>query len=167
MTADISADYFDAAPTADGVVVRMSANVAQTLSHRVGLLARFLETGEVDTPPGGLFRRKTTPDDVVRRMFPDAYPDRAESDAFRARHSAALGDSAPARRFIERCAAGCEHVLPRELVEEWLSVLGLVRFLTCERVGRQPDSPDLVWFTWAQEALVAALHPDWFSPGPR
>ncbi|GAA4423198.1 DUF2017 family protein [Actinokineospora soli] len=161
---NVSDDHFDAAPTGDGVLVRMSDNVAEVLGHRIGLLARFLETGEVDTPPGGLFRRKTTPEDVVRRMFPDVYADRAEADAFRARHTAVLGDSGPARRFVARCAAGSEHVLPRAEVEEWLGVLSQVRFLTLDRDRAPKPHPDLVWFDWALSALLLALHPDWLRP---
>ncbi|MFC5289427.1 DUF2017 family protein [Actinokineospora guangxiensis] len=164
MTADISEDYFDAAPAADGVVVRMSANVAATLAHRVERLARFLETGEVDAAPGGLLRRRTTAEDVIRRMYPDVYPDRAAADGFRQRHSAALGDSRAARALVFRCSAQTQHVLSREEAEGWIGALGLVRFLTAERTGRGGDAADLVWFSWAQEALVGALHPDWLSP---
>lgn len=163
MNPDVSDDYFDAAPVADGVAVRMSDNVAATLAHRVGQLARFLETGEADLPPGGLFRRRTTADDIVRRMFPDPYPDRAESDAFRTRHTAALGDSGPARRVAARLSSASQHVLPRAEVEEWLSALSLVRYLASPR-GGGVDTPDLIWFTWAQEVLIAALHPDWVAP---
>ncbi|UVS78889.1 DUF2017 family protein [Actinokineospora sp. UTMC 2448] len=166
MNPDVSDDYFDTASTGDGVLVRMSDNVAATLTHHVERLARFLETGAVDAEPGGLFRRRTTSEDVARRMFPDAYPDRAESDAFRARHTAALGDSAAVRRFIHRCSTGSQHVLPREEADEWIGVLGMVRFVAFPRTGVRGDAPELVWFNWAQESLVAALHPDWFSARP-
>ncbi|MGW5055384.1 DUF2017 family protein [Actinokineospora sp. NPDC004072] len=163
MNPDVSADYFDAAVAADGVVVRMSDNVAATLAHHVEKLARFLETGALDPAPGGLFRKQTTAEEVVRRMFPDAYPDRGESDAFRARHTAALGDSGPARRFVQRCTAASQHVLPPAEADEWVGVLGMVRFLAFPRTGHRGEATELVWFNWAQEALVAALHPDWFS----
>ncbi|GAB3486912.1 DUF2017 family protein [Amycolatopsis cihanbeyliensis] len=160
---DLPADYFDALPAADGVLVRMSENVADTLAHHAEQLIVFLERGEV--PPGGsgLLRRGPTPESVGRRMFPDAYRNRAEAAAFRERHAAALRDTGAAHRVFARCCAGPMHTLPHAEVDDWLVTFGLARFVFLPRKGADPGMAG-TWLTHVQETLILATNPNLVLP---
>jgi hypothetical protein len=83
----------------DGVVMDMSENVAVVLAHIVDRLIKFLEHNEVERGPSA--------DKVRRRMFPDAYRDRAEARAFRDLVAAIIrgwsaSSAAPAPSWPER-----------------------------------------------------------------
>ncbi|ATE54124.1 DUF2017 family protein [Actinosynnema pretiosum] len=150
-------DHFDASPVGDGVLVRMSDNVARTLAHHLGLLARFLEDDVYPEPRRSLLRRRP-PRDVLAALFPDACPSRAESEDFRARHAAELRDAAPVRRVLERCATPTPFVLTRAEADDWLIALPLAR-----RLPRRPGPERVMveaWFAHAHEYLVLALRPD-------
>lgn len=167
---DVSEDFFDATAVGDGVAVRMSANVAETLAHLIGELIRFLETGDFEPHRSGMLRRTVTAAAVRRRMFPDAYRDRVEAEAFRERHSATLRDTGPARRVRQALAGGTIHVLTHAQVGDWLATFSLARFLTLDRKSKRLGMVG-TWLTYAQEALILATnvlgvvveHP----PGPR
>jgi hypothetical protein len=161
---EASEDQFDAVPVATGVLVRMSENVAVTLAHRVDLLIRFLEDGALEPVRSGILRRAVRPADVLLRMFPDAYPDRAESDAFRARHEAALRDSTAARRVKAHLIGDRSSVLSTADVDDWLATFGLARFLTMRRRGPHSDTPTLSWLNHVQQRLILAVDPQFRLP---
>ncbi|MGH3863714.1 DUF2017 family protein [Actinokineospora sp.] len=153
----MSEDFFDAAAVGDGVAVRMSANVAETLTHLAGELIRFLETGEVEPAKTGVFRRTVTAADVRRRMFPDAYRDRVEAEAFRERHSGRLRDPSAARRVRQTLTGGTNHVLSRAQVGDWISTFGLARFLTLDRKSKRLGMVGS-WVNHVQETLILATN---------
>lgn len=154
----VTDDYFDAVLASDGIAVRMSDNVAFILTHLVAQLIRFLETGELERQRRGPFRRTPSPDKVLRDMFPDAYRDRGEARAFRARHAAALRDSAAPRRVYARCASDTGYVITHAEVDDWLITLGLARFLVMSRDAPSPDMTG-IWIIHMQQCLIAAANP--------
>ena len=147
----ITDDYFDAVPVADGVAIRMSVNVAEIFTDLLHELLRFLEDGQ-----GA--RRGRSWDKVLRDMFPDAYRDRAEAQAFRERHAAALRDTAAVRRVRDRCVSGTTCEIDPAEVDDWVVALSLARFLHTRRNARKPADLD-IWINHAQAMLVAALNP--------
>jgi uncharacterized protein DUF2017 len=150
----VTEDYFDAVLVADGLLVRMSDNVALILTQLAGRLVRFLETGEVERQG----RRAPAPNKVLRRLFPDAYRDGAQARAFRDRHAAVLKDSNAPRLVHARCGGGTEHVIAHAEVDDWLVTLGLARFLTTPRGARTVDMTG-IWINHMQECLVTAINP--------
>jgi hypothetical protein len=154
----ITEDYFDAVLASDGIAVRMSDNVAHILTQLVVQLIRFLETGELEQQRQGIFRRGPTPTKVFNRMFPNAYRDTTESQAFHARHIVALRDSAAPRRVYARCATETAYVITHTDLDDWLITLGLARFLVQPRDAAMPDMTG-TWINYMQERLVITVHP--------
>jgi hypothetical protein len=150
-------DYFDAVPVGDGIAVRMAENVAATLADHVDRLIRFLETGETEQRRGGLFKRAASPDDVLKRMFPDAYRDSADATAFRLRHAAALRDTTAARRVHARCAGGAQHVLSPAEADDWITTFAKAQFLGTPRKGRKTD-PTTLWLAHVQNSVLSAMN---------
>jgi hypothetical protein len=152
----VTDDYFDAVPVSDGIAIRMSDNVAAILAQLVDRLIRFLENGELDSLPG--LRRGPSSDKVLQRMFPNAYRSAAESRAFRTRHAAALRDTAAARCVQARCASDTSYVINTAEVDDWVSTLGLARFLLFPRDTATTDITG-TWLNYMQECLIAAINP--------
>jgi hypothetical protein len=153
----VTDDYFDAVPMGDEIMVSMSDNVARTLAHLVDRLIRFLETGEVEERRATVFRHASS-DKVLRRMFPDAYRDHTEAQAFRDRHAALLKDTEAPRRVLARCTEDLAHILPRAEVDDWLVTMALARFLVLPRKGKQLGMTG-TWLNHVQECLVRVVNP--------
>lgn len=153
---DVSEDYFRAVLVPDGIALSMSANVAAVLANQAGKLIRFLETGEIERRRTGLLRRLVSQVDVERRMFPDVYRARAEADAFRERHAAALRDSAAAHRVRAWLTDTVDYIVPTDAVDDWLATFGPARFLTAPRTGTK-SGMTVAWLNHVQHALVHAL----------
>ncbi|EHR50796.1 hypothetical protein SacmaDRAFT_2553 [Saccharomonospora marina XMU15] len=156
---DITLDHFEAVRVADGVAVRMSANVAATLSHHAGELVRFLDADEV--PRGAFPRRTPAAATVLARMFPDAYRSRDQARAFRERHRDRLRDSAAARRVRDQLATAPTLVLGADDLDDWLTTFALARFLYSRRRRRRARF-DLTaaWFAFVLDSLVLAAAPE-------
>lgn len=154
---DVTPDYFDAVPSAGGVAVRMGANVAATLHHHADRLVRALEE------PGD-------PDEMLARLFGDAYPDRAASQDFRRRQARWLRDSSAPRRVRDQLAVAPNHVLSPPEVDDWLVTFALARFVDAppRRRRRRLSRPVLeeTWFNHVQESLVLAAHPELLGENP-
>ncbi|MFS8098771.1 hypothetical protein LFM09_16705 [Lentzea alba] len=149
-------DYFDAVAAGDGVLVRMTENAATTLAHLVSQLVAFLEREE--TLPGHKrLLRAMKPEDVRRRMFPDACGSRAASDDFRARFREVLTDPAPAHRVAQRLQEPTPLLVPFDELEDWHTTMALVRAL--HLATRAPDQMVVVWTKVVQEHLIVALEP--------
>lgn len=151
-------DYFDALPVVEGILVRMSDNVAATLAHHVGELIQFLEHDEVPPKRTGFLRRRLSAEDVLRRMFPDAYRDRATADDFRTRHASLLRDSTAPRRVRAQCLGGRSFLLDHQDMDDWMIALGLVRLMLHPRHGVDRSMTN-VWFWHMQDSLVLASNP--------
>nr|WP_190819638.1 ATP-dependent Clp protease adaptor ClpS [Saccharopolyspora pogona] len=160
-------DFFEARSTSDGVVVQMSGNVAETLAHHAEQLIHLLGSGVAEPARAGVLRRAASAD-LLGRMFPDTYRERAESAAFRQRHRAALQGTAAARRVHARCVGGTEHVLPRGDVTDWLTTFGLAKLMSLPReyARFKPADPGLAgaWLTHVQEKLILAAEPGYTTP---
>jgi hypothetical protein len=150
-------DYLDAVPVGDGIAVRMAENVAATLADHVDRLIRFLETGETEQRRDGLFKRAASPDDVLKRMFPDAYRDSVDATAFRLRHAAALRDTTAARRVHARCAGAAQHVLSPAEADDWITTFAKAQFLGTPRKGRKTD-PTTLWLAHVQDSVLSAMN---------
>ncbi|WP_033434897.1 DUF2017 family protein [Saccharothrix syringae] len=144
----ITADYFDAAPVPDGVLVRMAANVEDTLAHQITGLIGFLQAPAVTRAQARLHRR----------VFPDAYRSRAAARDFRGRHAADLHDTAAAERVLARCRERSPFVLDRSELQDWLSTVGLLRLLDEPRRGGR-RSVSGAWYGHIQDSLVLAADP--------
>ncbi|MER7082480.1 protein of unknown function [Saccharopolyspora kobensis] len=149
-------DFFAALPTNGGIAVRMADNVATVLAHRADRLIAFLDRGELEKRRSGLFGRVTTESDVLRRMFPDAYRDPSEAEAFRARHENALRDSAAAHRVRDRLRSGSTFVVPEPEVDDWIVTCSLARHLVAGRRSRRPGM-EFWWMNYVCDALVDAV----------
>ncbi|RKT87932.1 protein of unknown function [Saccharopolyspora antimicrobica] len=149
-------DFFAALPTNGGIAVRMADNVATVLAHHADRLIAFLERGELDKRRSGPFRRVTTESDVLRRMFPDAYRDSSDSEAFRVRHENALRDSAAAHRVRDRLRSGSTFVVPEPEVDDWIVTYALARYLIMDRRSRRPGM-EFWWMNYVCGALIEAV----------
>lgn len=156
-------DYIDAMAAGDGVLVRMSDNAAATLTHLITELVGFLERGEI--PQGHRRLRKPKAHEVRRRMFPDVYGSRAESEDFRARFREVLTDTTPAHRVIARLAEPMPFLVRFHELDDWHTIMGLVRAL--QRTKRVPDQTVIYWTLGVQEYLVLALDPNANNGWPR
>ncbi|SHE96425.1 DUF2017 family protein [Streptoalloteichus hindustanus] len=154
-------DYLEAVAAPDGVVVRMSENVAVVVEHILERLTRFLADGEAPGPRRWFgLRRAPSTEDLLDRMFPDAYQDSASTAAFRARHRSAMRAEAlaAAQRVRQRWAGQPLMYLERQDVDDWFVVAGLARFLFGGR-RRSRDVMEVVWLNFLMDRLVAASHP--------
>ncbi|GLZ33210.1 hypothetical protein Lesp02_53980 [Lentzea sp. NBRC 105346] len=157
MTESVFLDHFDAVVGGDGVLVRMSENVATTFGFHFDELIRLLDTGEPPDIRIGLFRRRPKLDDVLRKLFPDVYRDRADSDDFRSRHAALLRDCAAIRRVRARFGESTLLVVPHPEVVEWVQVTALLRNFHLVRCGQQCAT--VIWCKHVLEQLVLAVEP--------
>ncbi len=114
-------------------------------------------TFPVVVPEPGLLRRNSA-SGVARRVFPDAYRDRAESADFRARHRERLRDTGPAMRAAESCLTGSPFVLDADGVDDWISTMGFLSKLRSPLDGAL-TSVNGSWYTHIQPRLVPAADP--------
>ncbi|MFI7673610.1 DUF2017 family protein [Actinophytocola sp. NPDC049390] len=149
-------DDFDAVAVSDGIAVRMTDNVAETLTEMMRQLLRLLEDDRVE--PRGRFRRGRSPEAVLRDMFPDAYRDRREAQSFRQRHARVLRDTAAVRRVRDRVVAGTTHVIDQAEIDDWIIALGLSRFLFERRNARKTNELGC-WISHVQAMLAATINP--------
>lgn len=156
-------DYFDAVGAGDGVLVRMSDNVAATLTHLIGQLVAFFERSELPAEHRRLLR-KASARDVLRRMFPDACDSRAESDEFRTRFHELLTDTAPAHRVSKRLAEPTPVLVPFDEADDWHVTMALVRALNLARSA--PDQSVTEWTRAVQDHLIRAVEPKAFTGWP-
>ncbi|MCP2167752.1 DUF2017 family protein [Goodfellowiella coeruleoviolacea] len=167
------ADHGDVVRAGDGVVLRMSGNVAVTLRDVLERLARLLRDGRLpEERRGWRLRRPATADEVLRRMFPNAYTDSAHADWFRQRHLPALraGALAATERVLGRWGGAESAYLDLVEVDDWLMVLGLARFLFSARAGGGRTAPGVgsaagqaalttLWLNFLLERFVLAVCP--------
>jgi hypothetical protein len=110
---------------------------------------------------------------IRRRMFPDAYPRKTDSDAFRRRYDAEVRSAVATatRQVLSGCHEARTIELDRPALAAWFVGLGAVRWLYLDRTGtvnteRRPRISDATIATWLRcmhDALAQTLEPEAFA----
>ncbi|KAA2262596.1 DUF2017 family protein [Solihabitans fulvus] len=167
-----TADFVDVVAAADGVVLRMSENAAETFRFVLERVVALLERGEAPESGRRLFglRPARSAEQVLRQMFPDAYADSALAAGFRREHGEAQRAEALAavRRVLDGWAGAVSTYLERAEVDDWLRALGVARFAFAVRKGDRlvlggaaGKRSDLTaqWLAYLLESFVHTLCP--------
>lgn len=157
---------FQVVPVPDGVLVTMSTDALTVFRQTLLQLAALLERREVIETRRRAFglARPVSADDVLARMFPDAYADAASAMGFRQRHEATMHADvlAATGRVLDWDGTTPAH-LSGEDVDDWLMVIGAAQFLFVPRTrglrASVPTVPLQRWLSHVQHQLVMAVCP--------
>lgn len=107
---------------------------------------------------------------IRQRMFPDAYPNKTDSEAFRNRHEATMRSAVAAatRRVLASCHGAATIELDRTALADWFTALGAARWLYLDRTGtvntERPPRPDdatiAAGLQHMHDQLAQALEPE-------
>jgi hypothetical protein len=137
-----------------GVLLRLSPEERALVASLAGELRAQLDAG--------------TDEPSLRRLFPPAYDDEQDEQAYRELAGNGLLDGRRQALELLAATAGSDRLSPEE-ADAWLRALNDLRLVLGTRLDVQedallegPQSPELAlygYLSWVQEQLVAALAP--------
>ena len=137
-----------------GVLLRLSPEERALVASLAGELRAQLDAG--------------TDEPSLRRLFPPAYDDEQDEQAYRELAGDGLLDGRRQALELLAATAGSDRLSPEE-ADAWLRALNDLRLVLGTRLDVQedallegPQSPELAlygYLSWVQEQLVAALAP--------